>query len=304
MSIETAYHIPVLPDESIEGLNIKPDGVYVDATFGGGGHSRLILNHMGLKGRLYGFDQDAEAKINNIGGKRFTFVHSNFRYLSNCMRWYGVKKIDGLLADLGLSSYHIDNEARGFSFRFENSPLDMRMNHNSTKTAADILNQYTETALSDIFSLYGELHQARSIANTVVKRRKEQKFVTTGDFLEILKPFFSKEKEKKNLAQAFQALRIEVNDEMHALKDLLTQASELLNTSGRLVFITYHSLEDRSVKNFFRIGNIEGNSEQDFYGNKQTPFRLINNKVITPTEEEISSNPRSRSAKLRIVEKL
>jgi len=298
-----AYHVPVLLAESVENLIVARGGIYIDATFGGGGHSREILKNLDRNGRLYGFDQDADAEHNAIDDSRFTFVRSNFRFLANFMDWYGVKKIDGLLADLGVSWHHFDDERRGFSFRFDGA-LDMRMNCAAGKTAADVLNTYEETALAEIFYFYGELRTSRAIARAVVKKRESKKFVSTGDFLDCLKPFFSRDKEKKFMAQAFQALRIEVNDEMSALKDLLVQSAELLNTGGRMVFITYHSIEDRIVKNFFRSGNFEGKVEKDFFGNVKSPFRLINSKVIVPTDAETEENPRSRSAKLRIAEKL
>jgi 16S rRNA (cytosine1402-N4)-methyltransferase len=296
-----AYHVPVLLKESIEGLNIRSGGIYVDVTFGGGGHSKNILKRLD-SGRLYGFDQDEDAEKNRLSGDKFTFVRSNFRYLSNFMDWHGVHKIDGLLADLGVSSHHFDDKTRGFSFRFEGD-LDMRMNKRAGKTAAEILNTYSEETLANVFYLYGELRSSRAIARAIVRGRNQKAIRTTSDFLDILKPFFSREKEKKYLAQAFQALRIEANAEMEALKEMLEQALELLNPGGRLVVITYHSLEDRLVKNFFKTGNFEGKVEKDFYGNIKTPFQAINNKVIIPDEEEIERNPRSRSAKLRIVEK-
>ena len=310
MSNAIKYHVPVLLRESIEGLNPCPSGVYVDATFGGGGHSQAILEKLGKGGKLFGFDQDEDAEKNIPANEKFTFVRSNFRFLSNFMAWHGITQIDGLLADLGVSSHHFDDESRGFSFRFD-SPLDMRMNKRAGKTAAEILNNCTPEELADIFYFYGEMKNARSIASAVVKYRGQKKIETTNDFLEILNPFFGKElrnkqhgqKEKKHLAQAFQALRIHINGEMDALKEMLLQALHLLKPGGRLVVITYHSLEDRLVKNFFKTGNFEGNVEKDFYGNILTPFRQINNKVIVPRQEEIERNPRSRSAKLRIVEK-
>lgn len=301
---EICYHVPVLLPESIEGLAIRPNGVYVDVTFGGGGHSREILKHLAEDGELYGFDQDKDAEANIPEDDRFTFVRSNFRYLYNFMRYYGrVEEVDGLLADLGVSSHHFDDKERGFSFRFDGA-LDMRMNTRSGKTAADVLNEYDEERLSDLFYLYGELKVARKLASTIVKRRSEKRVETIGDLLEIVKPFTGKDKEKKFLAQVFQALRIEVNDEMRALKEMLTGAIRVLKPGGRIVVITYHSLEDRLVKNFLKSGNFEGKSEQDFYGNLRSPFRLVNNKVIAPTDEEIERNPRSRSAKLRIAEKI
>lgn len=310
--IKTAetYHIPVLLNESIDGLNIQPGGIYVDVTMGGGGHSHAILKRLDANAHLYSFDQDADAEANlkqNHGDdllkdKRFTFVRSNFRYLKNWMRYHGVEQIDGLLADLGVSSHHFDDESRGFSFRFE-SPLDMRMNKRSSKTAADIVNNYTEEALADIFYLYGELKNSRKIASLLVKARQEKKIETTGDFIAVVEPLFKREREKKDLAKLFQALRIEVNGEMSALKELLMSVVDMLKPGGRLSVITYHSLEDRIVKNIMKAGNIEGKIEQDFFGCINTPFKLINNKVIVPTDEEQEKNPRSRSAKLRIAEK-
>ena len=300
---EVCYHIPVMLNECMEGLAIKPDGVYVDVTFGGGGHSREILSRLGEKGTLYGFDQDADAENNIPEDDRFVFVRSNFRYLSNFMRFHGETEIDGLLADLGVSSHHFDDKDRGFSFRFQGM-LDMRMNTRAGKTAADILNTYTEEALSTLFYLYGELKNSRKLASVIVRARETKPLVTTDEFLALITPYIGKDKEKKMLAQVFQALRIEVNDEMRALREMLQQAMHLLKPGGRLVVMTYHSLEDRLVKNFFKSGNFEGTISQDFFGNIQSPFRLINNKVITPSSEEVEVNPRSRSAKLRIAEKL
>ena len=310
--IKTAetYHIPVLLNESIDGLNIQPDGIYVDVTMGGGGHSHEILKRLDANAHLYSFDQDADAEANLkqnhgddlLNDERFTFVRSNFRYLKNWMRYHGVEQIDGLLADLGVSSHHFDDESRGFSFRFE-SPLDMRMNKRSSKTAADIVNNDAEEALADIFYLYGELKNSRKIASLLVKARQEKKIETTGDFIAVVEPLFKREREKKDLAKLFQALRIEVNGEMSALKELLTSVVDILKPGGRLSVITYHSLEDRIVKNIMKAGNIEGKIEQDFFGRINTPFKLINNKVIVPTDEEQEQNPRSRSAKLRIAEK-
>lgn len=300
---EVCYHVPVMLRECMEGLAIQPDGVYVDVTFGGGGHSKEILNRLGAKGTLYGFDQDADAEQNIIGDDRFVFVRSNFRYLSNFMRYHGETAIDGLLADLGVSSHHFDDKDRGFSFRFEGA-LDMRMNTRAGDTAADVLNTYTEEALSNVFYLYGELKNARKLASVVVKARAVKQIVTTDEFLALITPYVGRDKEKKILAQIFQALRIEVNDEMRALKEMLRQALQLLKPGGRMVVMTYHSLEDRLVKNFLKTGNFEGEIKQDFFGNVQSPFRLINNKVIVPTSEEVEVNPRSRSAKLRIAEKV
>jgi len=297
------YHVPALLQKSIAALNIQPEGTYVDVTFGGGGHAKEILRQLTGKGRLYGFDQDEDAEKNSLPDKRFTFIRSNFRYLTSFMDWYGIKTIDGLIADLGVSSHHFDDETRGFSFRFTGD-LDMRMNKRAGQTAANILNTYSEEALADVFYLYGELRNARAIAKAIVQTRNNRKIRSTQDFLDILKPFFSRAKEKKQLAQAFQALRITVNEEMEALKEMLVQAGELLCSGGRMAIITYHSLEDRLVKNYFKAGNFEGVVEKDFYGNIHSPFRAINNKVIVPDEAEIERNPRSRSAKLRIVEKL
>lgn len=304
------YHIPVLLRESVDGLGIKPGGIYVDVTFGGGGHSREILSRIAGNGHLYSFDQDADAE-RNIGTPLpdgtmpatdgFTFVRSNFRFIKNWMRYYGVEKIDGLLADLGVSSHHFDDETRGFSFRFD-APLDMRMNKRSGKTAADILNAEEEETLADIFYLYGELKNSRRIASAVVKARQQKPIVTTHDFINVVEPLFKREREKKEMAKLFQALRIEVNHEMDALKDMLMGATELLRPGGRLSVITYHSLEDRMVKNIMKSGNTEGKINKDFFGRPDTPFKMIN-KVTLPTAEEQERNPRSRSAKLRIAEK-
>ena len=303
---ETAptYHVPVLLNESIDGLAIKPDGTYVDVTFGGGGHSREILRRLGPDGRLFSFDQDADAEKNIVDDGRFTFVHSNFRWLANWMRYYEVEHIDGLLADLGVSSHHFDDAERGFSFRYD-APLDMRMNREGGKTAADIVNNDTQEELADIFYLYGELRQSRQIAAAIVKARTRKPILTTQDFLQVVDPLFRREKEKKDMARLFQALRIEVNHEMAALSEMLTSATKLLAEGGRLSVITYHSLEDRMVKNVMKTGNVNGKAEEDpVYGRKPSPYRLVNNKVIVPSEEEIERNPRSRSAKLRIAEKL
>ncbi|MCD8210430.1 MAG: 16S rRNA (cytosine(1402)-N(4))-methyltransferase RsmH [Prevotella sp.] len=296
-----SYHVPVLIGESIEGLDIRPNGIYVDATFGGGGHSREILSRLGKSGHLYGFDQDADAEENIIEDERFTFVRSNFRYLKNWMRFYGVKKIDGLLADLGVSSHHLDEGARGFSFR-QNSPLDMRMNFSQGKTARDIVNKYDQDSLSNVLYLYGEIKNSKLLASAIVKAREKKEIITTYDLLEVIDPLLNKERQKKELAKVFQALRIEVNDEMMALKELLEASIELLNSKGRLVVITYHSLEDRIVKNLIKTGNLEGKQVEDFFGRKQTLFSMVNSKVIVPNEDEITRNPRSRSAKLRIAE--
>ena len=315
------YHVPVLLKESVDGLNIKPGGIYVDVTFGGGGHSREILSRIGTKGHLFSFDQDADAEnnifesedndINNtdtqkarrfVDDSRFTFVRSNFRYLKNWMQYYGIEHIDGLLADLGVSSHHFDDESRGFSFRFD-APLDMRMNKRAGKTAAEIINEYEEEQLADLFYLYGELKNSRRIAATLVAARKQAFIASTSDFIRAVEPLFSREREKKDMAKLFQALRIEVNHEMTALKEMLTSATALLTHGGRLSIITYHSLEDRIVKNVMKTGNIEGKVNQDFFGRIESPYKLINNKVITPSEDELSINSRSRSAKLRIAER-
>ena len=305
MTIKTAetYHVPVLLNESIDGLALKPGGIYVDVTFGGGGHSREILSRLTGGARLFSFDQDADAE-NNIpaDAEGFTFVRSNFRYLKNWMRYYGIDHIDGLLADLGVSSHHFDDAERGFSFRFD-APLDMRMNKRAGMTAADILNTYDEEQLADVFYIYGELKNSRRIAAAVAKARTTKKIATTNDFMDIAAPLFKREREKNDMTKLFQALRIEVNHEMDALKEMLLAATELLAPEGRLSVITYHSLEDRIVKNIMKTGNAAGKVEQDFFGRIQTPFRLVNNKVITPSDEELEKNPRSRSAKLRIAEK-
>ena len=302
--MELAYHIPALLNETVEGLEILPDGVYADLTFGGGGHSRAILSHLSDNGKLYGFDQDIDAYANRIDDKRFTFVYSNFRYLSNFMRYYGEEQIDGIVADLGVSFHHFDDEKRGFSFRFEEGELDMRMNRNSSLTARDILNTYTEERLADIFFLFGEMKNSRRVASEIVKARASRPFATTDDFLKVVSKFIKPTQEKKELAQLFQALRIEVNNEIDVLKSMLSQSLKVLKPGGRITVLTYHSLEDRIVKNYFKTGNISGKVEKDFFGRIDTPFRLVNNKVIVPSDEEIERNPRSRSAKLRIAEKL
>lgn len=299
---EQTYHIPVLLDESINGMNLQPGGIYADMTFGGGGHSKEILRRGDETIRLFSFDQDEDAEKNIVNDPRFTFVRSNFRYLHNFLRYYGVEQVDAILADLGVSSHHFDDSERGFSFRFDGR-LDMRMNKRAGMTAADIINTYDEERLADIFYLYGELKNSRKLASALIKARSNQAIVTIGDFLNIVKPMFGREREKKELAKVFQALRIEVNQEMEALKEMLLAATEALKPGGRLVIITYHSLEDRIVKNLIKTGNIEGKVEQDFFGNVQTPFRPVNNKVIIAGQEEVTRNPRSRSAKLRIAEK-
>ena len=299
---EQTYHVPVLLNESVEGMNLQPGGIYVDVTFGGGGHSKEILRRMDEDSHLYSFDQDEDAEKNIVDDNRFTFVRSNFRYLYNFLRYYEVEQVDAVLADLGVSSHHFDDSERGFSFRFDGK-LDMRMNKRSGMTAADVVNTYDEERLANIFYLYGELKNSRKLASVIVKAKNNQPIVTIGDFLDLVKPLFGREREKKELAKVFQALRIEVNQEMEALKEMLQAATEMLKPGGRLVVITYHSLEDRMVKNMMKTGNIEGKSTQDFFGNVQTPFKLINNKVIVASDDEVSRNPRSRSAKLRIAEK-
>ena len=271
--------------------------------FGGGGHSKEILKHLNPNGRLYAFDQDEDAEKNIVEDKRFVFVRSNFRFLYNFMKYHGVKSIDGLLADLGVSSHHFDDADRGFSFRFDGA-LDMRMNKRAGTSAAELLNTLPEEKLADIFYLYGEMKNSRKIASLIVKARQTKKIVTIGDFLEVIRPCISKTQEKKDLAKVFQALRIEVNQELETLKEMLEQARELLKPGGRLAVITYHSLEDRLVKNYFKTGNFEGKLEQDFFGNTVSPLKPVSNKVIVPSDEEVERNPRARSAKLRIAEKL
>lgn len=297
------YHIPVMLNEVLEGLNIRPAGVYIDVTFGGGGHSRAILEQLGEHGRLLGFDQDLDAAKNAFDDARFTFVRSNFRYLSNFLRYHGIEKIDGILADLGVSSHHLDDAERGFSFRFDGD-LDMRMNSQASLTAAAVLATYDEEHLSDIFFNYGELRQARRIARAIVQARTAAPITTAAQLMEVVKPFFLREREKKELAKLFQALRIEVNDEMGALRSLLTQSAQWLGDGGRLVVLTYHSLEDRLVKNYMRTGNVDGRQEKDFYGNVVSPFASVNNKVVVASEAEVAENPRARSAKLRIAERV
>lgn len=308
------YHVPVLLKESVDGLNIHEGGIYVDVTFGGGGHSREILSRLNGTGHLYSFDQDADAAKRVFGGSalgdsngepdNFTFVLSNFRYLKNWMRYYGVDHIDGLLADLGVSSHQFDVGGRGFSFRFDDAPLDMRMNSSAGKTAADVLNSYDEERLANVFYLYGELRNSRRLASAIVKARQKKALATSNDLISAVSPLMKREREKKDMARLFQSLRIEVNQEMTALREMLLAATELLATDGRLSVITYHSLEDRIVKNVIRSGNTEGKISQDLYGRVDTPFRAVNNKVITPDADEQERNPRSRSAKLRIAVKI
>lgn len=301
--METVYHIPALLEETMEGLQVRPDGVYVDVTFGGGGHSRAILQRLGVGGRLIAFDQDEDALRNVPDDARLTFVRSNFRYLKNFLRYHGVGQVDGILADLGVSSHHFDEAERGFSFRFDGE-LDMRMNRHAPLTAAQVLNTYPEERLADMFYLYGELKNARRIAAAVVRARETQPFGRIAPFVEVMKPFSGKDKEKKDLARMFQALRIEVNRELDVLRALLAQSLDVLKPGGRLAVLTYHSLEDRLVKNFIRSGNMEGRVEKDFFGNVNAPLRAVNNKVIVASDDEVARNPRARSAKLRVAERV
>jgi len=293
------YHIPVLKNEAIAWLKIEPNGVYVDCTFGGGGHSAAILEQLGEKGRLFGFDRDLDAFKNTLNDSRFTFVRGNFKHLENFLRYYGIEKVNGILADLGVSSHHFDEGERGFSYRFDGK-LDMRMNQKANLTAEKVLNDYSEEKLADIFYYYGELRQARQIAKKIVAERANKRIETIFEFVKILSPFYAKGRENKELAPIFQAVRIEVNGELDALKSLLEQSTEILTENGKIAIITYHSLEDRLVKNYFRTGNFEGKVEKDFYGNLIAPLKPVNNKVITATEHEILENSRSRSAKMRV----
>lgn len=297
MSEEIVYHTPVMLKESVDGMQIGSNDICVDVTFGGGGHSREIMSRLGKKGHLYSFDQDEDAEKNAPDDKRFTFVRGNFRFLHNFMRYYEVSSIDALLADLGVSGHHFDDETRGFSFRFD-AELDMRMNKRGGRTAAQLLNTADEEQLATIFKLYGELNCSRKLAAAIVKRRSQSPLRRVSDLIEVSKPFCPPQREKKEMAKIFQALRIEINQEVESLKEMLTQAKELLKPGGRLVVITYHSIEDRIVKNFMKSGNIEGKIEKDFFGRIQSPFET--QKVILPTDEEQKANPRSRSAKLRI----
>lgn len=296
------YHVPVLLKQSVDGLDIDRAGVYVDVTFGGGGHSREILSRLGKDGRLIAFDQDKDAEQNIIDDARFLFVRSNFRFLNNFLRYYEINKVDGILADLGVSWHHFDDSERGFSFRFD-ATLDMRMNRDSSLKASDVVNDYDEERLADIFYLYGELKQSHRIAAAIVKARQKNKICSVQEFVDVVKPLFPQHTEKKDMARLFQALRIEVNHEMDALRDMLLSSIEALKTGGRLVVITYHSLEDRMVKNIMKTGNLNGKVEADIFGNTKFPFKIINNRVIIPDDEEISANSRARSAKLRIAEK-
>ncbi|MBO5672605.1 MAG: 16S rRNA (cytosine(1402)-N(4))-methyltransferase RsmH [Alistipes sp.] len=302
MSAET-YHIPVLLEECIEALDIKPNGTYVDLTMGGGGHTRAILEHLGENGHLYSFDQDPDAEANAPRDTRHTFVASNFRFLRGALRLRGVEDVDGILADLGVSSHHFDAKHRGFSFRGE-APLDMRMNSRAGRTAADIVNSYSKEALSDIFAQYGELDTTWKIANCIERARANAPILTTADLVKAVEPCTPAKDESKFLTKLFQALRIELNGEMEALKMALEQSLKVLNPEGRLVIMSYHSLEDRLVKNFMRSGNCNGEVEKDFFGRSTTPLKVITRKAIIPSNEEIERNPRSRSAKLRVAEKL
>ena len=297
-----SYHIPVMLHETVEGLGIHPGGVYVDLTFGGGGHSREIMRHLGERGHLYGFDQDLDAMKGALDDPRFTFVRSNFRFLKNWMLYYGQEQVDGIVADLGVSSHHLDTADRGFSFRYD-APLDMRMNQKATLTADAILQTYSEQQLADVLYLYGELKNSRQLAAALVKARAQKNLHTTGDLEQTLAPLMRGAREKKDLAKVFQALRIEVNGELRALREMLNAAAELLRPGGRLVVLTYHSLEDRMVKNMVRTGNVEGKAETDLFGHVDAPLHAVTRSVVTPSAEELAQNPRSRSAKLRIAEK-
>ena len=299
----STYHIPALLHECVDGLNIKPDGTYVDVTFGGGGHSKEILKKLGAKGRLFAFDQDTDARVNIIDDSRFTFIHSNFRYIKNYLRYYNIEKVDGILADLGISFFHIDAQSRGFSFK-ASADLDMRMNTEMKKTAADLLNEYAERDLIKMFRQYGEIKNAGGLAKQIVSVRKEKPFSSIEGFLNAISSKIPKRLENKYLAKVFQAIRIELNDEIGALEDFLLSTGNLLTENGRLVVLSYHSLEDRYVKNYIRSGNCKGEVDKDIYGNYETPLQSVNRKIIIPTDLEIENNPRSRSAKLRIAEKL
>ncbi len=300
---ETTYHIPALLSETIEGLDIKPGGIYVDATLGGGGHSRAIVERLAADGHLYSFDQDIDAIRHAFTDPRLTVVHGNFRYLTNFLRYYGVGEVDGILADLGVSFHHFDDPERGFSFRWEGR-LDMRMNQKSAVDATTILATYSAERLADMFHLLGELKNARKIAQAIVSRRETEPIATVEQLRQVIAPYINPRQEKKELAQVFQALRIEVNRELDALRAFLTQTLKALRPGGRLAIITYHSLEDRLVKNFMKTGNLEGHQEKDFFGKSLSPLRLITSKPLTATDAEVESNPRSRSAKLRIAEKI
>lgn len=297
------YHIPVLLEECIENLQIDPNGTYVDLTMGGGGHTRAILEHLGDKGRLYSLDQDPDAQVNAPKDKRHTFVASNFRFVRGALRNLGIEQVDGILADLGVSSHHFDAKHRGFSFRGD-APLDMRMNSRAGRTAADIVNTYSNEDLARIFAEYGELDTTWKIANCIERARQNGPISTTAQLVEAVKPCTPPKDEAKFLTKLFQALRIELNGEIEALKMALEQTLKLLKPGGRLVIMSYHSLEDRLVKNFMRSGNTEGKIEKDFFGRSTTPFKVISRKAIVPTNQEVERNPRSRSAKLRVAEKI
>lgn len=302
MNNKETYHIPVLFQESLDGLNIKPEGIYVDVTFGGGGHSKGILNLLNPKGHLFGFDQDMAASENRMNDARFTFVQSNFRYIQNFLQYHNIQQVDGILADLGVSSHHLDERARGFSFKLGGN-LDMRMNQKSTKTAEEVLNTYQEEQLADLFYRYGELKNSRRLASVIVKGREQETINSIEKLTDLIRPLFKPNRIAKDFAKVFQALRIEVNEELLALEELLVSAEKVLKPGGRLVVITYHSLEDRIVKNVMKTGNVQGTVEKDFFGNILSPYQVITGRVITPTEEELERNSRSRSAKLRIAEK-
>lgn len=297
------YHKPVLLEESVSGLDIKPEGIYLDLTFGGGGHSLRILDQLGKKGKLLAFDQDMDAMANAPDDPRFTFIHSNFRFLRNFLRFYRIDKVDGILADLGISSHQVDARERGFTFMQE-TKLDMRMNRQSVLTAADILNRYEEDELNRIFRDYGEVRGFRNLSKRIIRYRSDRPFSDTAGFIGALEPFLPEHLRNKVLAKIFQALRIEVNDEMGALRSMLEQATEVLIQGGRMVVLTYHSVEDRIVKNWLKTGNHEGKVVKDFYGNIQRPFRLITKNVVISGPAEREENPRARSAKLRIAEKI
>lgn len=300
---DTPYHIPALLPQALEGLHITPTGVYVDVTFGGGGHSRAIIELLSPDGHLYAFDQDADAVANAPADPRFTMIRSNFRYLANFMRYYGVESVDGILADLGVSFHHFDAAERGFSFRAD-GPLDMRMNRDAAFTAAEFLNSASTERITDALRIYGELRNARRYASAIEKARSRHPLVTVNDLLEAVGPLTDPRREKKDLACLFQALRITVNDEMGALRELLEASLRVTRPGSRFAVITYHSLEDRMVKNFFRTGNVEGHRVTDLYGRAESPWRPVNSKPITPDAEEVERNPRSRSAKLRIAERI
>lgn len=300
---EEIYHIPALFEEALDGLEIRPQGIYVDVTFGGGGHSRGILSRLGEEGRLYGFDRDRDAADNIPDDSRFTFVHSNYRYLLNFLEYHGEEKVDGILADLGVSFHHFDSPERGFSFRTD-APLDMRMNRLGGRTAADFLASADEEELERVLKAYTDLKRTRQIATALIKARSSRPLATTFELAETVRPLLNPRQEKKELAQVFQALRIEVNGEMEALKTFLLSTVRALRPGGRLAIITYHSIEDRLVKNFFKTGNIEGVEEKDFFGRVSSPWKLVTRSPIVPSEQEVERNPRSRSAKLRIAERL